>query len=63
MILIVSDASKSVWYLIFPAVVFFQGTIKDSSSFCQATGFFVALGIQATGRQSNKDRFSNVTQN
>lgn len=57
MILIVSDLFKSVWCLIFPAVVFFQGTVKDSSSFCQATGFLVALGIQASGRQSNKDRF------
>lgn len=55
MLLIVSALFKSVWCLIFPTVVFTQGAVKDSSAFCQATGFFVALGIQASGEQSHKE--------
>lgn len=55
MLLIVSDLFKSVWYLIFPSVVFAQSVVKDSSAFCQATGFFVALGIEASGEQSHNE--------
>ena len=48
MFLIFSDMFKALWYFVFPVVVFSRGTISSSSKFCQASGFFLALGIEAS---------------
>jgi G protein-coupled receptor GPR1 len=46
--LIASDTFKAVWYFVFAIVAIAQGPVKSSSSFCQASGFFLALGVEAT---------------
>lgn len=46
--LICSDTFKAVWYFVFPIVVFSRGQVSNNSNFCQASGFFLALGIEAS---------------
>jgi G protein-coupled receptor GPR1 len=46
--LIASDTFKAVWYFVFAVVAISRGPVKSSSSFCQASGFFLALGVEAT---------------
>lgn len=48
MFLIFSDTFKAFWYFIFPVVVFSRGPVSTSSGFCQASGFFLAVGIEAS---------------
>lgn len=48
MFLICSDTFKALWYFLFPVVVFSQGPVSSSSGFCQATGFFLSVGIEAS---------------
>jgi len=48
MFLILSDTFKALWYFIFPVVVFSRGPVASSSGLCQATGFFLAIGIEAS---------------
>lgn len=45
MYLIISDASKAIWYFVFPIVVFVSGPVESSSNFCQASGFFLVVSI------------------
>lgn len=40
---------KALWFMIYPIVVFTRGPIPSSSTFCQVSGFFLALGIEASG--------------
>jgi G protein-coupled receptor GPR1 len=40
---------KALWFMIYPIVVFAQGPVKDNSGFCQINGFFVSVGIEASG--------------
>ena len=47
-LLIVSDMWKALWYFIFPVVVFTKGEVDRTSNFCQASGFFLALGTEAS---------------
>jgi G protein-coupled receptor GPR1 len=47
-LLIVSDMWKALWYFVFPIVVFTRGKVDSSSNFCQASGFFLALGTEAS---------------
>ena len=47
-LLILSDMFKAFWYFIFPIVVFTRGTVQSSSKFCQASGFLLALGTEAS---------------
>jgi G protein-coupled receptor GPR1 len=47
-LLIVSDMWKALWYFIFPIVVFTKGKVDSTSNFCQASGFFLALGTEAS---------------
>ena len=49
MLLIYSDMFKAAWYLIYPAIALAQGPIPSSSAFCQASGFFLALALEASG--------------
>lgn len=48
MFLICSDTFKAFWYFLFPVVVFARGPVQSSSGFCQATGFFLSVGIEAS---------------
>jgi G protein-coupled receptor GPR1 len=47
-LLIVGDMWKALWYFIFPVVVFTRGEVDSTSHFCQASGFFLALGTEAS---------------
>ncbi|QSZ30226.1 hypothetical protein DSL72_004748 [Monilinia vaccinii-corymbosi] len=49
MLLIQSDMFKALWFMIFPIVVFLHGPIADDSTFCQISGFFLSVGIEASG--------------
>lgn len=46
--LIICDTWKSLWYFIFPIVVFTQGQVQSSSKFCQASGFFLSFGLESS---------------
>lgn len=46
--LVICDTWKSLWYFIFPLVVFTQGKVQSSSKFCQASGFFLSLGLESS---------------
>ncbi|KAG4030811.1 hypothetical protein MFRU_011g02630 [Monilinia fructicola] len=48
MLLIQSDMFKALWFMIFPIVIFLHGPVSDNSKFCQISGFFLALGIEAS---------------
>lgn len=50
MLLIFSDFFKASWQLIYPAVVFTKGEVSSTSKFCQAAGFFMSMGIEASGK-------------
>ena len=47
-LLILSDMWKALWYFIFPVVVFTRGPVSSDSYFCRASGFFTALGTEAS---------------
>lgn len=49
MFLIFSDFFKASWQLIYPAVVFSNGAVASHSRFCQAAGFMMSMGIEASG--------------
>jgi G protein-coupled receptor GPR1 len=53
MLLIQSDMMKALWYMIHPIVAFIHGDVPTTSSFCQASGFFIALSIEASGMYRN----------
>jgi G protein-coupled receptor GPR1 len=46
--LILSDTWKSLWYFIFPIVVFTGGKVNSSSDFCQVSGFLLSLGLESS---------------
>ncbi|KAG0123815.1 G protein-coupled glucose receptor regulating Gpa2-domain-containing protein [Tuber indicum] len=48
MLLVFSDFFKASWQLIYPAVVFTRGAVASESKFCQAAGFFMSMGIEAS---------------
>jgi G protein-coupled receptor GPR1 len=47
LMLIVSDSFKALWYFLSPIVIFSRGHIESSSAFSQASGFLLALGVEA----------------
>lgn len=49
MLLIQSDMFKALWFMIYPIVTFVSGPVLSSSTFCQVNGFFLAVGIEASG--------------
>ncbi len=51
MLLIQSDMFKSLWFLVFPVVTFTTGPVNNDDPFCHVDGFFLALGIEASGLQ------------
>ena len=52
-LLIVSDGFKSLWYIVYPLVSFHSGIPPTNSTICQASGFFIALGTEASGQSAN----------
>ena len=61
MLLIQSDLSKALWYLLFPIVAFTHGPIASSSRFCQATGFFVSFFTEASGKCNESVNVAQLT--
>jgi G protein-coupled receptor GPR1 len=49
MFLIQSDMFKALWYLIYAIVSLLPGPIDDDGAFCQISGAFTALGVEASG--------------
>jgi G protein-coupled receptor GPR1 len=49
MLLIQSDMFKALWFMLYPIVTFSRGPIPNDSDFCQVNGFFLSLGIEASG--------------
>ncbi|KAM0435873.1 hypothetical protein ACHAPT_002765 [Fusarium lateritium] len=48
MLLIYSDMFKGFWLLLFPAVELVAGKIETDEAFCQVSGFFLSLSIEAS---------------
>ncbi|KAJ6444946.1 GPR1-like protein [Purpureocillium lavendulum] len=46
-LLIQSDMLKSLWFVIFAAAELARGTVDTATPFCQISGFFLTLGIEA----------------
>jgi hypothetical protein len=53
MLLIQSDMFKALWFMIYPIVTFTRGPVPSNSKFCQVNGFFLSLGIEASGKASD----------
>jgi hypothetical protein len=49
MLLIQSDMFKALWFMVYPIVVFAHGPVPNDSKFCQVNGFFLSLGMEASG--------------
>ena len=49
MLLIQSDMFKALWFMVYPIVTFVTGHVDSHSTFCQVNGFFLAVGIEASG--------------
>lgn len=49
MLLIQSDMFKSIWLMAYPLLTFSMGPVASNSTFCQAQGFLLAVGIEAAG--------------
>ena len=48
MLLILCDVWKAAWFALFPIIGFFSGRpVESSSTFCQASGFSLAVGTEA----------------
>lgn len=47
MLLMQSDMLKAIWFMIYPAMELVHGRVASESTFCQASGFFLTLGIEA----------------
>ncbi|KAK1975251.1 G protein-coupled glucose receptor regulating Gpa2-domain-containing protein [Colletotrichum cereale] len=48
MLLMSSYMLMSLWLIIFPIVYLKTGSVTSGSSFCQASGFFISVGIEAS---------------
>jgi G protein-coupled glucose receptor regulating Gpa2 len=55
MLLVLSDAYKSLWYLIGPAIAFGTGNngksnfLTTNKTFCNIDGFMLSMGIEFSG--------------
>ncbi|KIN00413.1 hypothetical protein OIDMADRAFT_42327 [Oidiodendron maius Zn] len=50
MLLIQSDMFKALWFMVYPIVTYTHGPVSNSSTFCQINGFFLSVGIEASGQ-------------
>lgn len=48
MLLIGSDMFKACWFLLFPAVELVHGTVAPDSIFCNVSGFFLVMSMNAS---------------
>jgi G protein-coupled receptor GPR1 len=48
MLLILSDLTKTLWLVVFPIYDMVNGPVQSDSPLCQASGFFLTLGIEAS---------------
>ena len=48
MLLILSDMFKAIWFLIYPIVEMVHGDVSSRSAFCQVSGFFLTMAIEAS---------------
>lgn len=48
MLLMHSDMLKALWFMIYPVVDYIHGPIASKSIFCQVSGFFLAVGFEAS---------------
>lgn len=46
MLLMQGDMLKAIWFTIYPIVQLAHGIVESDSSFCQVSGFFLAVGIE-----------------
>lgn len=53
MLLIQSDMFKALWFMIYPIVTFIHGPVSNDSTFCQVNGFFISVGIEASGMNAD----------
>lgn len=49
MLLIQSDMFKALWFMVYPIVTYLHGPASNDSIFCQVNGFFLSVGIEASG--------------
>lgn len=56
MLLIFSDFWKATWQLTFPVVVFSGHDVVGTDGFCQVSGFFMTVGIEASGKMEDRMR-------
>jgi G protein-coupled receptor GPR1 len=47
LMLVISDSFKALWYFLSPIVIFSRGHIGSASAFSQASGFLLAVGVEA----------------
>ncbi|OAA38804.1 Plasma membrane G protein coupled receptor (GPCR) [Metarhizium rileyi] len=47
LLLILSDMLSTLWLVLLPAIELSNGRIPSNSTFCQISGFFLSLGIEA----------------
>ena len=50
MLLILSNMLKAFWTFTSPIIILTNGPLQSSSAFCQASGFFLAGAIEASGK-------------
>lgn len=60
MLLIQSDMFKALWFMIYPIVTFIHGPVSSESRFCQVSGFFISIGIEASGMGRPIERFGGI---
>ncbi len=48
-LLIVANFVRAMAYLPYSLLTFRYGVVESNTDFCQASGFFIALGTQAAG--------------
>lgn len=50
LLLILGDFWKSAWFLVFASTTLANGPVSTMSSFCQASGYFLQVGVEACGK-------------
>lgn len=50
LLLIIGDAWKSLWYMIFSSYTFVNGQVQTGSGFCEVNGYMLQTGIMSCGK-------------
>jgi hypothetical protein len=59
LLLILGGSWKSLWFVVFSAATFTQGTIVTETTFCQASGYMLQVGFEMCGKCCNGDEVKN----